>query len=127
MRNLLLILLLATVNAATPLLAGLMLPAIVGNHMVLQQKQTNPIWGWDTPGARVTVNFAGQNHSATAGNDGRWSVKLAPLPANATPQTMSIAGTSRVEIEDVLIGEVWMCSGQSNMGFTLANDWNGPL
>jgi sialate O-acetylesterase len=107
--------------------AELKLPAIIGNHMVLQQKQANPIWGWDTPGTTVTVTFAGQTNTAVAGDDGKWTVKLAPLPANVTPQTLVITGTSRKEIRDVLIGEVWVCSGQSNMGFRLVNDWNGDV
>jgi sialate O-acetylesterase len=107
--------------------AELKLPAIIGDHMVLQQKLANPIWGWDTPGAKVTVTFAGQSHTATAAGDGKWTVKLAPVPANATPQVITITGTSRVEINDVLVGEVWMCSGQSNMGFKLNSDWNGDL
>ena len=107
--------------------AELRLPAIVGDHMVLQQKQSNPIWGWDTPGAKVTVTFAGQTHTAEAGADGRWAVALEALPANGTPQVLTIAGSTKREIQDVLVGEVWMCSGQSNMGFTLKGDWNGDL
>jgi len=107
--------------------AELMLPAIIGDHMVLQQKQANPIWGWDTPGTKVTVTFADQRHAATAGADGKWTVKLKPVPANAKPQTLAIAGSSRREIQDVLVGEVWMCSGQSNMGFQLSSDWNGDI
>jgi sialate O-acetylesterase len=107
--------------------AELRLPAIISDHMVLQQKQANPIWGWDAPGTKVTVTFAGQTHSATAAADGKWSVKLAPLAASASPQQLTIAGTTKRAIEDVLIGEVWMCSGQSNMGFTLGNDWNGDI
>jgi len=122
-----LFLLTVTFTAAPALLAELKLPAIVGDHMVLQQKQTDLIWGWDTPGTKVTVTFAGQDYSGTAGSDGKWTVKLAPMPANSTPQTLAISGTSRREIQDVLIGEVWMCSGQSNMGFTLNQDWNGDL
>src|ERR1700733_1326256 len=109
------------------LLAQVKLPAIIGDHMVLQQKQANPIWGWDSPGTKITVAFAGQSYPATAGSDGKWTVKLNPQPANATPQTLTVEGSSRQEIHDVLIGEVWMCSGQSNMGFTLAQDWNGDL
>ena len=112
---------------ASVLRAELKLPAIIGDHMVLQQKQTNPIWGWDTPGAKVTVTFAGQKHTATAGADGKWTVKLQAVPANAQPQTITIAGTSQRVIEDVLVGEVWMCSGQSNMGFKLNSDWNGDI
>ena len=63
--------------------AELKLPAVIGDHMVLQQKQANPIWGWDTPGTRVTVSFAGQTHTATAGADGKWRVKLGAVAANA--------------------------------------------
>ncbi|MEQ9410810.1 MAG: sialate O-acetylesterase [Fuerstiella sp.] len=103
--------------------AELKLPAIIGDHMVLQQKQANPIWGWDDPGTQVTVTLGDQTHQATAGDDGKWTVKLAPLPASAKPASLVIEGTSRREISDVLVGEVWMCSGQSNMGMTLAGDW----
>ena len=116
----------AAVVTAT-LRAELKLPAIIGDHMVLQQKQANPIWGWDKPGTQVTVAFAGQTHAATAGADGKWTVKLQPVPANATPQTLTITGSSKREVTDVLVGEVWMCSGQSNMGFKLNRDWNGDL
>jgi len=112
----------------TPALrAELKLPAIIGNHMVLQQNQADPIWGWDMPGTKITVSFAGQNYTTTASADGKWKVKLAPLPANATPQTLTITGSTKCELQDVLIGEVWMCSGQSNMGYKLAGDWNGDL
>ena len=58
--------------------AELKLPAVFADHMVLQQQQPNPIWGWDTPGTKITVSFAGQTYSTTAGDDGKWSVKLAP-------------------------------------------------
>ncbi|MDQ2945076.1 MAG: sialate O-acetylesterase [Acidobacteriota bacterium] len=122
-----LLLLTATVTSVPGLLAELKLPAIVGDHMVLQQNQANPIWGWDTPGTNVTVSFARQHYSSIAGSDGRWTVTLNSLPADAKPQTLTVEGSSRREIQDVLIGEVWMCSGQSNMGFTLARDWNGDL
>ena len=107
--------------------AELKLPAIIGDHMVLQQKLANPIWGWDTPGTKVTVTFAGQSHAATAGADGRWTVKLSAVAANATPQTLAISGTSKREIKDVLVGEVWMCSGQSNMQWSLAQTYTGDI
>ncbi len=107
--------------------AELKLPAIIADHMVLQQKQANPLWGWDTAGTKVTVTFAGQTKTGEAGADGKWTVKLDALPANDKPQTLSISGSTKREIQDVLIGEVWMCSGQSNMGFTLSSDWNGDL
>jgi len=119
--------LLFAIALAPALRAELKLPAIIGDHMVLQQKQSNPIWGWDAPGTHVTVTFAGQNKSAEAGSDGRWEVKLDPVPANATPGSISITGSTNRKIEDVLVGEVWMCSGQSNMGFQLSSDWNGDI
>jgi len=122
------LLLLAFLIGLVPSLrAQLRLPAIIGDHMVLQQKQANPIWGWDTPGARVAVTFAGQTHTATAGQDGRWNVRLPGRPATTQPQTLTIAGSSRREVRDVLIGEVWMCSGQSNMVWSLAQSYDGDL
>jgi len=107
--------------------AELKLPAIIGNQMVLQQNLSNPVWGWDAPGTQVTVSFDGQTKSTKAGPDGKWMVKLDPIPANDKPQTLTIIGTEKREIQDVLVGEVWMCSGQSNMGFTLAGDWKGDI
>ena len=99
--------------------AELKLPAIIGDNMVLQQKQTNPIWGWDAPGTVVTVKFGAQTVTGKADAKGRWSVKLDPVPASAKPATMSIAGTTARELSNILVGEVWVCSGQSNMGFTV--------
>jgi sialate O-acetylesterase len=108
--------------------AELKLPAIIGDHMVLQQKQANPIWGWDNPGTAVTVTFAGKSYAATAGADGRWTVKLDAAPANKQPQTLSItAGATKHDLTDVLIGEVWMCSGQSNMQWSLGQTYTGDI
>jgi len=95
--------------------AELSLPAVIADHMVLQQQQDNPIWGWDNRGTKITVTFAGQTYATTAGDDGKWVVSLAPQPANASPQTLIVEGTTKREIQDVLVGEVWLCSGQSNM------------
>ena len=120
---LLLSLLLAPVLAQ----AEVKLPTVIGDHMVLQQKQENPIWGWDTPGTEVTVTFAGKTHTAKADAEGKWTVKLHAPPANDQGQTMTVKGTSTKEVTDILIGEVWMCSGQSNMGFAVASDWKGDL
>jgi sialate O-acetylesterase len=107
--------------------AELKLPAIIGDHMVLQQKQADPIWGWDTPGTKITVTYAGQTKTAQAGADGKWTVSLDAGPANDKPATISIQGTSKRDLNDVLVGEVWICSGQSNMGFQLRGDWNGDI
>ncbi|MFT5110104.1 MAG: sialate O-acetylesterase, partial [Pseudoalteromonas tetraodonis] len=107
--------------------AELKLPAVIGDHMVLQQKQSNPIWGWDVAGTEVSVSFAGQTKTAKAAEDGKWTVKLDPLPANSEPVVMTIAGTTTRELQDVLVGEVWMCSGQSNMGFAVGGDWKAEI
>lgn len=107
--------------------AELRLPAVFGDRMVLQQKQASPVWGWDAPGTTVTVSFAGQNKSAQAGPDGKWTVKLDALPANAVPATLSVQGTSKRDFTDVLVGEVWLCSGQSNMEWPVGRSWDGDL
>lgn len=107
--------------------ADLKLPTIIGDHMVLQQKQVNPLWGWDAPGTEVTVQFGAQTKTAKAGSDGKWTVKLDPLDANAVPANLVIRGSSTVNVADVLVGEVWMCSGQSNMGFDVNGDWNAEV
>jgi sialate O-acetylesterase len=103
------------------------LPAIIGDNMVLQQKQEDPIWGWDTPGTQVTVSFAGQSKSATVDAKGKWTVKLDAMPANAKPATMTIKGSSTHELKNILIGEVWICSGQSNMQFAVNSTWDADL
>ncbi len=107
--------------------AELKLPAVFSDHMVLQQKQADPVWGWDTPGTAVTVSFAGQTKSATADATGKWMVKLDPLPANATPAALTVQGSSKKEITNVLVGEVWICSGQSNMAWSVNQTWDGDL
>jgi sialate O-acetylesterase len=107
--------------------ADLLLPAIFSDQMVLQRHRDNRVWGWDTPGTRVTVRFAGQVATGFAANDGRWTVTLRAVPASAMPYTLEITGTATRIVRDVLVGEVWMCSGQSNMNLTLANTWNADL
>ena len=107
--------------------AELRLPAVFSDHMVLQQKMKAPVWGWDTPGTTVTVSFAGQTKTAQAGADGKWTVILDPIPANAVPATISVQGTTRRDVTDVLVGEVWICSGQSNMEWPVNRSWDGDL
>jgi sialate O-acetylesterase len=127
MRSPLFLVLAALTLAAPGLHAQLRLPAIISDGMVLQQQQANPLWGWDTPGTAVTVTFAGQTHRATAGADGRWTVRLTPLSSSAEPRTLAIAGSSQRTLKDVLVGEVWMCSGQSNMQWSLSQSYHGDL
>lgn len=93
---------------------------LFSDHMVLQQGQPVPVWGWAGPGEKVTVEFGGQTKTTSAGGDGRWTVELDPLKASAEPRVMKVRGSSELTISDVLVGEVWICSGQSNMAMALA-------
>jgi sialate O-acetylesterase len=100
---------------------ALKLPAIFGDNMVLQQEQPVPVWGWSAPGASVLVKFAGQTKSTRADDQGRWSVKLAKLKASFEPQSLTIeSGTTKI-FTNILVGEVWLCSGQSNMEKPIGN------
>jgi len=92
---------------------------IFGDHMVLQQGKPNPIWGWTTPGAKVTVAINDRTAEAVAGADGRWQAQVAP-PAAGTDCEVKIDGTDHVVLHDVLVGDVWLCTGQSNMAIPLA-------
>ncbi len=92
------------------------LPHVFGDHMVLQTGTPVPIWGTAAPGATVTVTFAGQRAQATAASgNGAWRVVLEPLAVSAQPADLTIATTQEVVFHDVLVGEVWLCAGQSNM------------
>jgi len=97
------------------------MPGIFGDHMVLQEDQTVPVWGWADPGEAVTVTLGTASGSAAAGADGKWRVELPKMPVNHAPQELVIAGKNTIKIEDVLVGEVWLCSGQSNMQFGILN------
>ncbi|MEQ8556517.1 MAG: sialate O-acetylesterase [Cyclobacteriaceae bacterium] len=94
---------------------------IFTDHMVLQRDTDVPVWGKSTPGEKVTVTFAGQTKTTKAGNDGKWMVRLDPLEASSQGRDMTITGKSAVTLVDVLVGEVWICSGQSNMQFGVSN------
>ena len=96
--------------------------ALFSSGMVLQRDAAIPVWGTATNGEKVTVSFVDQNVGVIASN-GHWSVRLSPLKAGG-PFTMTIAGENTVTITNVLVGEVWLCSGQSNMEFPLRNTDN---
>ncbi|HEX3905768.1 MAG TPA: sialate O-acetylesterase [Polyangia bacterium] len=87
---------------------------LFADHAVLQQATKVPVWGTAAPGEAVTVEIAGQSASTTAGADGKWLVRLAPLRAGG-PFTLAISGTNKVVLTDILVGEVWVAGGQSNM------------
>jgi sialate O-acetylesterase len=108
-------------------LAEINLPAIFGPHMVLQRDQKDRVWGTAEPGERVVVAIAGQEKATVAGADGKWSVTLDPIPAGG-PHSLSVSGKKdTVVFDDVLVGEVWICSGQSNMEWQVSNANNGDL
>ncbi len=90
------------------------LPRLVSDSMVLQRGVHARIWGWADPGERVSVRFLGKHYQTRAGADGRWALILAPLQAGG-PYSMELQGKNRIIIHDILVGDVWFCSGQSNM------------
>jgi sialate O-acetylesterase len=94
--------------------AAVKLPAIFSDHMVLQREQPLPVWGWDEPGKEVTVTLGDAKATAQADASGKWMVKLPAMKAGG-PLTLTVAGTSQESRNDILVGEVWICSGQSNM------------
>ncbi len=95
--------------------ADVKLPAQFSDHMVLQQKEAAPVWGWAEPGEKVKVTASwGKSASTKADSQGKWKVKLR-TPKAGGPYTLTIDGNNKITIKDVLIGEVWICSGQSNM------------
>ncbi|GAA4470798.1 sialate O-acetylesterase [Novipirellula rosea] len=106
--------------------ADVSLPAIFSDHMVLQQDAKVPVWGWADPGEEVRVEIGDQTKTAKAGENGSWSLKLDSLKPGK-PTTMKVAGKNEITINDVLVGEVWLGSGQSNMAMTVkrANDYAG--
>ena len=108
--------------ASTLLGEGLSFAKIFTDHCVLQREMSVPIWGWAEPQTQIQVKFAGQRKSATSNEAGKWMIKLDPMKANTQGQELKVnaLGTS-VILKDILIGEVWLASGQSNMGFTIPN------
>ncbi len=110
-----------------PLPAAKSLPfvsPIFGDNMVLQRGKENPMWGWSEPGDKIRVEVAGKIVSGVAGPDRRWQVKIQPPPA-AGPYTVKISGLQTLELHNVLVGDVWLCGGQSNMQVSLRFARNG--
>lgn len=96
--------------------ADVRLPRVFGSHMVLQRDKPIIIWGWANPGETVTVQLGAESKSAQADARGEWKVAL-PAMAAGGPYTLAVSGSSTVKYDDVMVGEVWLCSGQSNMEF----------
>jgi sialate O-acetylesterase len=119
--------------AMMPLMASaeLTLPEIIGDNMMVQQRTNAKLWGWASPGKVVTVttSWTGKESvKATADNSGRWELTVPTGEATFTPQTITVSGDgSTININNVLIGEVWFCSGQSNMEMPLRGFWTQPV
>ena len=105
--------------------ADLRFATIFSEHAVLQRDRPLPVWGWSEPGALVVVSFGGQEKSARVDPDGRWRVTLDPMAASAEPRDLSARSQGTVTVRNVLVGEVWLASGQSNMGYGLSQAVGG--
>ncbi len=105
--------------------AELRIPAVLSDGMVLQRGQSVAVWGWAEPAAEVSVAFGGQVVAATADAEGKFMVRLSGMDASATPRSLTVkAGTESAEVKNVLVGEVWLCSGQSNMSLRMEQSGN---
>ncbi|QEF98645.1 hypothetical protein Mal15_27000 [Stieleria maiorica] len=119
-----LICLMACSLAYTQARADVRLPGFIGDHMVLQQQQPVRLWGWADAGETVEVSLAENKATATPDETGRWQVELPAMDASNSPQTLTVKGNNTIQVNDVLVGEVWLCSGQSNMEWSVAASAN---
>ncbi|HWB00403.1 MAG TPA: sialate O-acetylesterase [Pirellulales bacterium] len=110
--------------AASAARADVKLPAIISDHMVLQADKGAPIWGWADAGEEVSVTLGSQSQATKAAADGKWMVKFDKLKTSAQPQTLAVRGKNTLTVNDVLVGEVWLGSGQSNMAMAVRSSMN---
>ena len=115
------------VLAAGTAQAKVTLPTVIGNNMVIQRDVPLPVWGWADANEKVTVTMCGASKTATAGADGAWSVTMPAMKyaAGRKPLTMTVKGSNTIELSNILVGEVWVGSGQSNMEWTLGGSAGG--
>ena len=99
------------------------LPSIFSDNMVIQEGAPVNIWGWASPGESIKIEFSGQVIDLRTDNEGRWKAVLEPVTSNK-PLRMVLTGRNRISIRNILAGEVWLCSGQSNMEWSLARSLN---
>jgi len=125
MRNTLICLALVCLGA--PLRADVIPAPLFTDNAVLQRDKPVPVWGKADAGEKVSVTFAGQTVSTVADAAGQWSVKLAALPANATPADLVIKGNNTITLANIVVGEVWLASGQSNMEFVVKNTYDAAI
>jgi sialate O-acetylesterase len=114
--------------AIQPVIANVSMPAIFTDNMVLQQRSDAPVWGKADPGEKVvvTTSWNNQAYETTADHEGGWTVKVKTPAAGFTPYEISVKGKNTIRLKNILIGEVWICSGQSNMEMPLAG-WGKVL
>src|SRR5437660_1728643 len=112
--------LIALIVTAGVSFADVRISGVFSDHVVLQRNQPVPIWGWSRPGETVTVEFAGQTKTVTTAGNGKWLVSLDALQGSSQPRTLTVRGENTIAVHDVVVGEVWLCSGQSNMALLLA-------
>jgi sialate O-acetylesterase len=104
--------------------ADVQLPALFSDHLVLQQLKPVPVWGTAAPDEDVSVRFAGQTRVTRTDLDGRWRITLDPMQASAEARDLTVSGKNTITLKNVLVGEVWICSGQSNMQWTVSQAGN---
>ena len=123
--SLLLLTLTSVIGAFAAEQARPFLAPLFGEHMMLQRGRPNPVWGWAEPGTKVTIALAGREATATAGTDRRWQAEVTPPPAGGPYELIVDGGPQRLRFADVFVGDLWLCSGQSNMAFGLARSQGG--
>lgn len=106
--------------------AQVKLPKVIASNMVLQRNQPVPIWGWAKPNEVVSVSFKGQKKSATADANGYWKVMLSSLSASKESAEMVISASNTINLKNILVGEVWLVSGQSNMEYPIKHNYAKP-
>ena len=104
-------------------IAEVRVPALFSDHMVLQHEIDVPVWGWADPGEKVSVKIGDSAAETIANPEGKWKVRIGPLKAGG-PFEMVISGSNTIRITDILVGEVWVCSGQSNMAMEVRSCMN---
>ncbi|SDL13461.1 sialate O-acetylesterase [Catalinimonas alkaloidigena] len=105
---------LCSLLGSTTLYGQVRLPRLISDSMVVQRDKPVQLWGWAAPGEQVSIRFQGKRYKAKTGTDGKWQVRTRPLKAGG-PYTMDISATNQITLRNVLVGDVWLCAGQSNM------------
>jgi sialate O-acetylesterase len=119
--------LLALLALTALLRAEVKLPAVISDHMVLQARAGAAIWGWAEAGEEVTVAIADHRRTTKAAADGKWMVTLDKLEPSSEPRTLTVQGRNTLTVQDVLVGEVWLAAGQSNMEMTIKDKLHGSV